>query len=173
METFTGPKKLTENFHYPDQRKRCLANLSDEMIDPPIIDIVHAFNQFPFCFTLQSCYGHFLYKGQKDQQNLTPLPAIKTIAGVDYRIAYIAFCIENSVSGKKLLKRLEEITLIDPQNIQLCSAEWFWQRQVNSYALQVQPDRFKKKDSAYLDYQEALAIEKIRDVFFTRLEELL
>ena len=173
METFAAPKKMVENSYFPQQRKRCLANLSDDMLDPPIIDIVHYFNQLPFCFTLQSCCGHFLYNGQKNPQNLNRLPAIKTIAGVEYRIAYIAFCIENSVSGKKLLKRLEKITLANPQNIQLCSAEWFWQKQVNSYALQVQPDRFKKKDSAYLDYQEALAIEKIRDVFFTRLEELL
>ena len=94
-------------------------------------------------------------------------------ASVEYRIAYIAFCIENSVSGKEFLERLEKITLANPQNIQLCSAEWFWQRQVNSYALQVEPDRFKKKDSVLLNYKEASTIEKVRDSFFTRLEELL
>ncbi len=173
METFAAPKKVVVSPHFPEQRKKCLATLSDEMIDPPILDIIHGFNQLPFCFTLQSCYGHFLYNDQKDPQNLNRLPVIKTIASIEYRIAYIAFCIENSVSGEKLLKRLEEITLIDPQNIQLCSAEWFWKRQVNSYALQVEPDRFKRKDSALLDYQEALIIEKIRDSFFARLKELL
>lgn len=173
METFTAPKKIAENPHYPEQRKKCLAGFSDDMIDPPIMDIVHGFNQFPFCFTLQCCYGHFLYDGQTDPHNLKPLPVIKTIASVEYRIAYIAFCVENSVLGEKFLDRLEIVTRIDPQNIQFCSAEWFWQRQVNSYALQVEPDRFKKKDSAVLDYQEALTIEKIRNAFFNQLKELL
>jgi hypothetical protein len=173
METFTAPKKLVDNPHFQEKKEEGLAHLSDDMIDPPIIDIVNSFNQLPFCFTLQSCYGHFLYNDQKDPQNLNRLPVIKTITSIEYRIAYIAFCIENSVSGGKLLKRLEEITLIDLQNIQFCSAEWFWKRQVNSYALQVEPDRFKRKDSALLDYQEALIIEKIRDSFFARLKELL
>jgi hypothetical protein len=173
METFAAPKKVVVSPHFPEQRKKCLATLSDEMIDPPILDIIHGFNQLPFCFTLQACYGHFLYDGQRDPLNLNPLPVLETMARVEYRIAYIAFCIENSVSGKSFLKRLEEITLIDPQNIQLCSAEWFWERQVNSYALQVEPDRFKEKDSTILNYQEASAIEKIRAAFFVRLKELL
>jgi hypothetical protein len=72
-----------------------------------------------------------------------------------------------------LLEALNEITAIDPQNIQLCCAEWFWERQVNSYALQVEPDRFKHKDTAILDYREALHIEKIRNEFFVQLRELL
>jgi hypothetical protein len=54
-----------------------------------------------------------------------------------------------------------------------CCAEWFWKRQVNSYALQVEPDRFKFEDKAILDYKEALRIEKIRNEFFVRLKELL
>jgi len=74
--------------------------------------------------------------------------------------------------GRGLLEALNEITAIDPKNIQFCCAEWFWKRQVNSYALQVQPDRFKQKDSARLDYGEALQIEKIRNEFFIQLKEL-
>jgi hypothetical protein len=72
-----------------------------------------------------------------------------------------------------LLEALKEITPIEPGNIQFCCAEWFWKRQVNSYALQVQPDRFKRKDSAILDYREALHIEKIRNEFFVHLQKLL
>ena len=68
---------------------------------------------------------------------------------------------------------LSNIKLADPENIQFCSAEWFWKRQVNSYALQVQPDRFKDKDRAFLDYKEALHIEKVRNTFFVQLQELL
>jgi hypothetical protein len=37
----------------------------------------------------------------------------------------------------------------------------------------VEPDRLKGKDTAILDYKEALHIEKIRNEFFVRLYELL
>jgi hypothetical protein len=36
----------------------------------------------------------------------------------------------------------------------------------------VEPDRFKRKDTAIIDFKEALHIEKIRNAFFTRLYEL-
>jgi hypothetical protein len=68
---------------------------------------------------------------------------------------------------------LQKITAVDPENIQFCSARWFWGRQVNSYALQVEPDRFKHQDKAVLDYKEALYIENLRNEFFLKLERLL
>ena len=173
METYTEIKKFVGNPNYQDQRQKSLACLSDSMIDEPIIEVINGFNKLTYCFTLQSCYGHFVYRGQNDSHNLEPLPNNGTIDSVEYRIAYICLCIENSDSGKGLLEALKQITAIDPQNIQLCCAEWFWKRQVNSYALQVQPERFKHKDKAMLDYREALQIEKIRNEFFFRLRELL
>jgi hypothetical protein len=173
LETFTEPKALVENPHYRNQRQKCLASLSDDMIDEPIIELINAFNKLPYCFTLQSCYGHFVYPGQNDPQNLESLPLTDTIARVEYRIAYIAFCIENSDLGRMLFEALKGIADIDPDNIQFCCAEWFWERQVNSYALQVEPDRFKLEDTAILDYEEALKTEKIRNEFFVYLKELL
>ena len=161
-----------ENPYYQDQRQTSLTNLSDEMIDAPIIDLIKGFNKLSYCFTMQSCYGHFVYDDQKDPYNFEPLPISEIIDRVEYRIAYICLCIENSDSGRGLLKSLNEITAIDPENIQFCCADWFWNKQVNSYALQVQPDRFKHKDSAILDYREALQIEKIRNEFFIQLREL-
>lgn len=143
------------------------------MIDSPIIDIVNGFNSLPFCFTLQSCYGHFVHQDQRDPHNIEPLPAIDTIGKVEYRMAYIAFCIENSRFGRDLLDDFQRIPDIDPQNIQFCCAEWFWKRQVNSYILQVEPDRFKRKDKAILDPEEAMRIEVVRNQFFTGLNELL
>jgi len=143
------------------------------MIDMPIIDLIKGFNKLPYCFTLQSCYGHFVYEGQKDANNLEPLPASDTIANVEYRIAYIAFCIENSTSGRVFLEALKKITTIDPEHVQFCCAKWFWNRQVNSYALQVEPDRFKHQDTAVVDSKEALFIEQIRNKIFIRLYELL
>ena len=172
METFTDPKELVLNPDFPKQKKKCLALLSDDMIDSPIIDIIHGFNRLSFCFTLQCCYGHFLYPGQTNPNNFNRLPALRAPSRVEYRIAYIAFCIHNRVSGKNLLNRLKELTLISPKNIQLGSAEWFWQRQVNSYAVQVVPHRFKERDTVFLNYREALVIEKARDMFFAKLKAL-
>ena len=173
METFTEPKKLVENPDYQEQRQKGLAGLSDDMIDAPIVDIINGFNKLPYCFTMQSCYGHFIYNNQKDPYNLEPLPTTDTAGRVEYRIAYLCLCIENSDLGRGLLEALNEITAIDLENIQFCCAEWFWKKQVNSYALQVEPDRFKHEDSAILDYKEALYIEKTRNEFFVQLRQLL
>ena len=71
----------------------------------------------PYCFTLQSCYGHFVYNGQKDSHNLESLPEKNTITKVEYRIAYIAFCIENSSLGRELFEALKEITAIDTEEM--------------------------------------------------------
>ena len=172
METFIEPKVLVENPDYLKQRQKSLSELRDDMIDTPIIEIINSFNKLLYCFTLQCCYGHFLYNGQKDPKNLDPLPITKTISKVEYRIAYVAFCIENSELGKELMDALKKITVLDPKNIQFCCAEWFWERQVNSYALQVEPDRYKFEDKTILDYKEALNIEKIRNEFFVQLWEL-
>ena len=173
METFAEPKELVENPQYFEQRQKSLSGLIDDKIDAPIVEIINGFNERPYCFTIQCCYGHFLYPGQQNPDNLKVLPVTKSVDRVDYRIAYVAFCIENSVPGKMLFEALRDIALIDPDNIQFCSAEWFWQRQVNSYALQVEPDRFKHKDRVVLDYREALNIEKIRNEFFVQLKALL
>lgn len=173
METLTAPKELVENPYFKEQRLKSRSALIDARIDAPIVEIINGFNKLPHCFTIQSCYGHFLYPGQQNPDNLKPLPVTTSIDSVDYRIAYIAFCIENSASGKTLFKALRGIALIDPDNVQFCSAGWFWKRQVNSYALQVEPDRFKHKDRVLLDYKEALYIEKIRNEFFVRLKALL
>ncbi len=173
METYTELREFTENPQYQMQRQRNLGSLTADMIDPPIIDLINGFNKLPCCFTLQCCYGHFVYTGQQDPHSCAPLPTQKIPARVEYRIAYIAFCLENSVSGRDLLAALKEVPAIDPENVQLCCAEWFWKHQVNAYALQVEPDRFKHKDTATIDYREALQIEKVRNEFFIRLEKLL
>lgn len=173
METFTGPKKLVDNPLYPNQRRQCLAGLTDDMIDLAIIDIIKEFNEISCGFTLQSCYGHFICEGRQQDQGATALSSPEDVDGIEYRIAYIAFCIENNSSGKKLFALLRGITAIDPENIQFGSAAWFWERQVNSYALQVEPDRFKHRDSAMLGYGEAVKIEQTRNKFFNQLHEII
>ena len=173
METFAQPKELVKNPDYIDQRRRTLKKLKSDMIDKPIVEVVNGFNNLSYCFTLQSCYGHFVYNSQKDPYNVYPLPVTDNITTVEYRIAYIAFCIEYGEPGKNLIKDLNEVTTIDSENIQFCSASWFWNRQVNSYALQVEPERFKDKDTIVLDYKEAVHIEKVRNEFFRGLQKLL
>ena len=150
-----------------------MAGLHEGMIDAPIVDLVNALNRLSCCFTLQCCYGHFLYAGQEDPHNLEPLPVTDGIAEVQYRIAYICLCVEDSAAGRALLAALREIPAMDPDNVQLCSADWFWERQVNSYALQVEPDRFKDRDTATLGFAEALQIEKLRNELFARLVRLV
>ena len=172
METFTAPKPLVDNPHYQVQREKTLANLCDHMIDPPIVDLINGFNRLPYCFTLQCCYAHFICHGQSDPHNLEPVPLADSIATVEYRIAYVAFCVEHSGRGKAFLTELATMAHQDPENIQFGSADWFWQRQVNSYVLQVEPDRFKFADRAVLAYQEALQLEKTRHEFFAQLGQL-
>lgn len=173
METFREPKNLVENPLYPAQRQKTLAGLSDDMIDGPIVGLINAINRLPVCFTLQSCFGHFVHTGRNDPHNLEPLPANAAIEEVQYRIAYICLCVQNNAAGKALLEVLRQVAAIDPENIQFGCAQWFWDRQVNSYVLQVQPARLKHADTAMLDLREALYIEKIRNEFFKALENSL
>ena len=173
METFIRPQEMVENPDYPSQKVRMLASLSPNMIEEPLVSLVERINSLSQCFTLQCCYGHFLYQGQDNPSNIELLPALHQESRVEYRIAYIALCIENSHAGRELLALLKSIPAIDPGNIQFCCAHWFWQRQVNSYVLQVEPDRYKDKDKVMLDYDEALVIERAKTKFFKELALLL
>lgn len=173
LESFTAKKDMVHDPGFWMQKQKAVGALTDGMIDAPIVALVNGFNRLPYCFTLQSCYGHFVYDGQKDPYNVVPLTVGDTAPStVEYRIAYITLCLEYSRKGKEMLEALAEIPAIDPDNIQLGSAEWFWKRQVNSYVLQVEPTRFKDEDTALLDFEEALKIERTRDTFFARLFEL-
>ena len=174
METFRGLRDMVDNPHYHEQRQESLSGLDINTIDAPVIEIINAFAKLPYCFTLQSCYGHFLHGDQQDDKNTEPLPISDSITGVEYRIAYIALCIQNSDAGKTLFHDLEKIPAIDPEYIQFGCAEWFWERQVNSYALQVEPARYMTEDKVpSIGYQEALHIEKIRGKFFSGLKKII
>ncbi len=173
METFTNLKDFVDNPYFHDQRKKYLSKLDIESIDAPLVDLISSFTKLDYCFTLQSCYGHFLHNSQKNPYNIEPLPLSNDISNVEYKIAYIALCIENSKQGRTLFYDLKEIPSIDPEYIQFGCAEWFWKRQVNSYALQVEPKRHMTKDRLSVDYWEALHIEKVRNNFFTQLKKFV
>ncbi|MBC8484665.1 MAG: hypothetical protein H8D45_01325 [Bacteroidetes bacterium] len=172
METFTEFKPLVDNPYFLQQREKSFNQLDINTIDAPIKEIIKAFSNLPYCFTLQSCYGHFLYDNQKNPNNIEPLPESDNISKVEYRIAYIALCIQNNEQGRILLQELKKIPAIDQDYVQFACADWFWQRQVNSYALQVEPQRYKTKDKITINFQEALHIEKVRNEFVRRLEKI-
>ena len=172
METFTEFKSLVNNPYFLQQREKSLNQLDINTIDSPIKEIIKAFSNLPYCFTQQCCYGHFLYNEQKNPNNIEPLPNLDNISKVEYRIAYIALCIQNNQQGRMLLQELKKIPAIDPDYIQFGCADWFWKRQVNSYALQVEPERYKTKDKITINFQEALHIENVRNEFFRRIEKI-
>ena len=172
METFTTPREFVENLRYLQDRQEILEALDLRVIDQPIAELIEGFALLPQCFTLQCCYGHFLYAPGQDRHNLERLPP-RYDGQVNYRIAYVAFCLENSTRGWAFRESLELVPSLDPDYVQFGSADWFWERYPNSYALQVEPARHMTKDHVVIEHSEALYIEEIRDLFFTRLKELL
>jgi hypothetical protein len=161
------------NPFFPEQREKALNGLDINKIDVPLHKLIDGFSKLPYCFTMQCCYGHFVHEFQKDEQNIEPLTSSQNILEIEYRIAYIGFCIQNSDIGNKLYLDLRALESIDPNYIQFGCAEWFWKKQVNSYVLQVEPDRYKTKDTAIIDFQEALHMEKTRNEFFDQLQKLI
>jgi hypothetical protein len=173
VETFTEARAFVENSHFNEDRRASLHKLDLSTVDLPIIEIVKGFAGLSYCFTLQSCFGHFLYTGQKDRHNIEPLPADENIEDVEYRIAYLALCIEDSLAGRGLFEELEAIASGNPEYIQFGSADWFWERHLNSYAIQVEPRKHMAKDRCYIDYQDALRVERVRNRFFDEITTLL
>jgi hypothetical protein len=171
METYTESKPFKHNLDFKADRLVALDNLDLDLIDPPLVKLVREINMLPYLFTLQCCYGHFL---KKDGIEISNLELLETNVRVEYRLAYIAFCIENSFSGKNIIQKIMSIpSAIDRDKIQFCSAQWFWDQWLNSYALQVMPKRFKDRDTAQLEYAEVREIEKVRDYFFVFLEDFI
>lgn len=173
METFTSFRDPVVNPAFPGQRRQALSQLDLAAIDGPIVNLVRRFNELPYCFTLQSCWGHFVCAGQRNPRNLQVLAAGRPSDPVEYRIAYLALCVDDNHEGIALLRDLGKLAASDPDYIQFGCADWFWQRQLNSYALQVEPKRHQTKDKVRLDYREALHVQTIRDRTFAALESLL
>ena len=178
VETYTKANPLVGNPGYDADRVRALEALSREFskgsIDEPTVDIVERFTRLPFCYTLQSCYGHFMREFRTDDRN-TKRVADLSGAGttLHYRIAYIALCVQGSAQGRALLRGLRAIQDVDPEYIQFGSADWFWRDRVNTYVLQVSPLKNACEDHFDVSIEEALRIESARDRFLDELRELL
>jgi hypothetical protein len=172
LETFREPKDFVDDPGYPKIREATLAAIDLGSVDKPIVDILSGFATVPHCFSLQCCYGHFLCAPQSDPHSLDPIPSDYQ-GQVRYRIAYIALALENSRRGLALRESLCGLTAIDADFIHFGSPEWFWEQRVNSYVLQVEPIADKFKDEALLDIAGALHTQRVRDLFFKELRQLM
>jgi hypothetical protein len=94
-------------------------------------------------------------------------------AAVLYRLAYLAVCLKRDESGRRLYRDLKDQTRIDPEFVRFGSADWFRDRRINSYVVEVMPDRFKFRDTAEVDAEEALRLEKVKLRMFERLDLLV
>ena len=169
VETFIPLKTLVDNPAFGEQRLRAIGQLQAVTIDAPMGTIINGFAKLPYCFTLQCCFGHFLYGDQKDRENLGRLPLCACNDPVHYRIAYVALCVDYCDRGASLVSDLKQITRVDHAYLQFGCATWFWRRHVNSYALQIEPERYQTRDSVTVDYQEALHLQRVRDECFSDL----
>lgn len=171
METYTACKAFVDNPQYNEDRRYVLDNLVAGDIDPPLVTLVQKINRLPYVFSLQCCYGHFLWKNGKE---INPLESLEADTWVTYRLAYIALCIENSSLGRHLQQRLMNIpSSISEDNIQFFSAQWFWDQWPNSYAIQIMPERFKGFDVAQITATEARELATIRDGCFAYLDAFI
>jgi len=172
VETFTEPRALVRHAGYAADRRAALDALDLSAVDPPVADIVEAFLPLPYCFTLQACYGHFLTAPGQDEHSLGPVPEGYT-GSVRYRIAYVAFCSEDTERGRAFLERLSRVPEVEPAYVQFGCADWFWDQWPNSYTLQVEPVAHRFKDQAVLTAGEAMQTQRARDKFFEELRRLL
>jgi hypothetical protein len=128
----------------------------------------------PHCFTLQCCFGHFVYDGEPDIENLVLPSSYKgTVDDVLYRLAYLAVCIQDSPRGREQYADLAALADVKPDYIQFGSADWFWDQTVNTYCIQLESDRLKNKDNGMISRAEALIIEEIRPILFNRLAAII
>jgi hypothetical protein len=177
METFIEARPFVSDPGFERARKASRRALRELIIkgeiDRPLVPIVQDFALVPHCYTLQSCFGHFVHEFEPDTRNIASLePYSGKVAEVEYRIAYMAFCIRESELGHHLCHDLRAITRIDPSCIQFGCAEWFWESQVNTYVIQVEPERFRNKDSIRVKFDEALQLEAVRDRFMEELQRV-
>jgi hypothetical protein len=163
---------MVENALYPQQRQAALEALDFHSIDAPILDVIRTFAALPYCFTLQSCYGHFVCAPGQAPRTLDPVP-VRHAGSVRYRIAYVGVCLENCRAGRGLMNALRAVTAVDADYVQFGSADWFWERWPNSYALQVEPARHMTRDEVVLPAAEARHVQHVRDLFFNELRTLL
>lgn len=177
METFVEARPFAPDPEFGRDRESSIRAIRELIvrgeIDLPLVSMLQDFALVTHCYTIQSCFGHFVHEFEPDTRNIASLEAYSgKVAEVEYRIAYMALCIRESDPGLRLCHDLRALTRIDPSCIQFGCAEWFWERQVNTYVIQVEPERFRNKDRIMVDLDEALHLETVRDRFMEELHRV-
>ncbi len=172
METFAPARYLVDDPDFAAARQRILSRLRTEEIDDPLRDTVARLNARPYAITLQCCWGHFVHAGQPEPESLDRLPD-RDPGEIEYRIAYLALAVANTSEGAAFRDELAGLTRLAPDLAQFGSPGWFWDQRPNSYALQVEPERFADRDRAVIGYDEALRVEAARDEVFAALARLV
>lgn len=167
MQTFCSEKPLEYNPGFNAKKVRSLKEMSDVDIETPVVEVVNSLNKLPFCFTLQSCFGHFLIEGENISDSFYFPYSYTDAKEFLYRISYVAICVDSVPESRRLLTLLRDIlNKINTEYLQFGCAEWYWEQYVNSYVIQVQPWNRSNVDSLYVTTEEAQKIRTVRDHFW-------
>ena len=148
--------------------------LSSGAIDTPFMPLVKSIREIPYCYTLQSCFGHFVLSDGTERYRIEDIrDSLDENTLIHFKIPYLAFCVENNESGRSFVDDLKAVQRIDPEYIQFGCAEWFWDYCVNSYVLQVEPERHANEDSCDVRLEEAVHLESMRDRFYNAVDRLV
>ena len=174
MQTFTEPRQLETNPDFAAQREHALAHLDLEALDCPLVDLVQRISAVPWCFPVESCCGHYVIMDGENRRVYDQLPPLGGGANrVLYRVAYLALCVDDSPAGLDLLRDLRAVPSIAPEQVQFGCVDRFWDRQVNSFVLQVVPWAHRFVDDVLLSPAAAAEVEEARSWFFARLDDLV
>nr|WP_321257385.1 hypothetical protein [uncultured Pseudodesulfovibrio sp.] len=172
METFIPSVPLQNTSNFTQAKAQALKNLDTIPIDMPIKDIVISINKLPYCYTIQCCWGHFVNSKQPDKNNLEVVKKNDIDEKFEYRIAYLALSLENTSAGTFFLDDMKKIpSIVNSNYVQFGCAQWFLQRHINSYVLQVQPSDRAHIDSMTVPQKEALLIQSTRNVFWDTIRQ--
>ena len=178
MQTFTAWRPFVSDSSYMARRRDELAGLerllSSGAIDTPFMPLVKSIREIPYCYTLQSCFGHFVLSDGTERYRIKDMcDRLDEDTIIRFKIPYIAFCVENSESGRSFVDDLKAVQRIDSEYIQFGCADWFWNYCVNSYVLQVEPERYAYEDSCEVTLEEAVHLESTRDKFYKAVDRLV
>jgi hypothetical protein len=166
METFTRPRPLIDNPDFAAHRVAALDALDTAAVDAPLRDLISALNRLEHSFTLQCCWGHFRGPGEDPPQD-NPPPRGR--ADLEYAVAYLALAVRDDAAGEAWLETLRGLKMAEPRFVQFGSADWFWERQINSYVLQVGPKKSRRLDRMTVDGKQARLIAHARTRLFREL----
>ena len=178
MNTFTPARPFTRHPGYCSDREHAHRELEEEMrkgsIDPPLLPLIRECIPIRHCYTVQCCFGHFVHDFEPETENIVPLSLYTgKIEKVRYRIAYFALCLEDTSCGRRMYHDLEALAASNPDYIQFGCADWFWERMVNTYIIQLEPERLRAEDNGMIPMEEALHIEELREEFYGRLAGII